>query len=91
MKSRPTESEARKIIADLLPLYRDFLAAAYAVLAKGGRMAVVFPRFSQATELPIEKMAKNLGFTLWRDDILPYLYTSEGKKLDRLIFVLVKN
>lgn len=90
LKSKPSESESKRIAAELLPLYRDFLTAAYAVLAKGGRVAAIFPTFGK-TKLPIAEIAKNIGFEILQTDTFPYLYTSEQKKLDRLIFVLVKN
>ncbi len=96
LKSAPTEAQAKKIISELSLLYKNFLIAAHAVLAPGGRMAIIFPRFTvkkRAIEVQIDQMAKDAGFELWQPTemkIFPYLYTSEQKKLDRLIYVLVK-
>jgi len=95
LKGRPTPAEAKRILSELTPLYKDFLIAAHAVLSQGGRIAAIFPVFDTGKdmlEIPIEKMAKDVGFELWQPikKAFPYLYTSEKKKLDRLIYVLVK-
>ncbi|MBU5558067.1 MAG: hypothetical protein KQA33_03295, partial [Candidatus Aenigmarchaeota archaeon] len=96
LKARPTEAEAKRIISELNLLYKDFLMAAHAVLAPGGRIASVFPCFktdNALIEIPVADIAQKIGFKLWQPTkkTFPYLYTDERKKIDRLIYVLVKS
>lgn len=93
-RNLPSKKEVDMEIIKLNRLYYEFLLQAYAILKKRGKIAVIFPRlkFNGGSKgLAIDSLLKETRFRVYcADKRVKMPIVTEGRFLDRLIYVLEK-
>ncbi len=93
-KKMPHKEEVNKAVVKLNKLYYEFLSQANAVLKKNGKIALIFPRLKfrgGEKGLAIKSLLKQTGFKVYcADKRVKLPIVTEGRFLDRLIYVLEK-
>jgi len=91
-KKLPTREKVSGEVKNLERLYYGFLVQLRQILRKNGKVAIVFPRLKfhrGSKNLDVKEILKNSGFKVSNiDERVKLPIVSEGKFLDRLIYVL---
>jgi len=90
----PNKEEVEKAVRKLEKMYYEFLVQARAVLRKRGKISIVIPRLkfrNGKKDINFSKILRESGFkVLDLDKRIKFPIISNGKFLDRMIYVLEK-